>query len=416
MSKQRNPNGLGSYKTRKDGRIQWTQKKDGRPRVLYGRSLKDLQEKVKKVADLPVSSANKITVDEWFTKWLEVYVKPLKKQATYDQYRILYQQHVKPVLGHRKLPGVVSLDIQTVIAKMNEKVVKKAILDDKGKVVTPEKKGYSTKTMKETRGIMNRAFAKALKDKLISENPVKDIELPNKQKKPKKVLSVQELHDLFIAMENSRWIWAMRLLLVTGLRRGELLALRDTDIDLDNRRIVIDESNSSTGLGDTKSAEIHYVPLSKKALHYLSRQRNILEKENNPILHNDELKKTGLLFPSENGTMLRADSFTKLVGRFAVKAGIKASPHCFRHTFVFMNRKALSLKELQYILGHDESTTTTDLYGDMIEDSAEELANTIDNVFDKIEAKITQLDEEKSQKENKPMAQVIDFASRRKSS
>jgi integrase len=211
MSKQRNPNGTGSFKKRKDGRYQWTQIKDGKPRTLYANSPKELQEKIKKVSDLPISDSNKLTVDEWFVKWLEVYIKPLKKQATYEQYRTLYEQHVSPVIGHRKLPGITSFDIQSVIAKMNEKVVKKAVLDENGNVVKPEQKGYSSKTMKETKGVMARAFKKALKDKKISENPVVDIEIPAKQAKPKKVLSIKELRDLFNAMQNSRWIWAMRL-------------------------------------------------------------------------------------------------------------------------------------------------------------------------------------------------------------
>lgn len=408
MAKQRNPNGLGSYKLRKDGRVSWTQKKDGRPRTLYGKTLKELQEKVKKVADLPVADSNKLKVDEWFFKWLEIYIKPLKKTATYEQYKTLYEQHVSPVIGHRKLPGVDSSDIQMVVAKMNSKVVKKAVLDDKGNVIKPEQKGYSSKTMKETVGVLRRGFAKAVKDKKISESPVREIEIPNKQKKPRKVLSLQELHDLFEAMQNSRWIWAMRLLLVTGMRRGELLALRESDIEVDNRRIVIDESDSSSGLGDTKSAAIHYVPLSKKAMEYLRQQGIMLQNEVNPILHNEDLKKTGFLFPSENGTVLRADSFTKMVGRFAEKAGIKASPHCLRHTFVFMNRKTLTLKDLQYILGHDESTTTLDIYGDMLEDSSEETANAIDNVFDKIDQKLSQIDEEKNQKPT-GMGKVIEF-------
>lgn len=411
MAKQRNPNGLGNYKARKDGRVQWTQQKDGKRRTIYGKSLGELQLKVRRVSDLPVTESNKLTIDEWFLKWLEIYVKPLKKEATYEQYRILYEQHVSPVIGHRKLPGVESSDIQMVVAKMNTKIVKKAKLDDKGNIIKPEQKGYSSKTMKETIGVLRRGFAKAVKDKKIPESPVKDIEIPNKQKKPRKVLSIQELHDLFEAMKNSRWICAMRLLLVTGMRRGEILALRDNDIELDNRRIVIDESDSSGGLGDTKSAKIHYVPLSKRAMLYLSQQRNVLEKEFNPILFNAELKKTGLLFPSENGTMLRADSFTKLVARFAVKAGIKASPHCLRHTFVFMNRKVLTLKDLQYILGHDESTTTLDIYGDMFDDSSEETANVIDNVFDKIDEKLLQLEEEKNKKPE-AKGQVLEFKRR----
>ena len=396
MAKQRNPNGIGSYDLRKDGRFMWRQTKDGKIRTIYGRSLKELQGKVKRVSDLPITAANKLTVDEWFIKWLAVYIKPLKKQATYDQYRILYEQHVKPIIGHRRVNSIISLDIQGVISTMNEKVL------------SPEKKGYSSKTMKETRGVMLRAWKKLIKDKIISENPVVDIEIPQKQKKAKKVLSVLDLHKLFVAMKNSRWIWSMRLILVTGVRRGELLALRENDIDLENRRIVIDESDSSTGLGDTKSAKVHYVPLSKYAMGYFSEQRRMLEKEVNPILFNKELKKTGLLFPSENGTLLRADSFTKVMYRFAKKAGIKASPHCLRHTFVYLNRKKLSLKELQYALGHDESTTTWDLYGDMIEDSALEAANVIDNVFDKMEEELLKIEEQTKKKKGK----VIEFKRR----
>lgn len=408
MAKQRNPNGLGSYKKRKDGRMQWTQQKDGKPRVLYGKSLGELQSKVRRVADLPVTDSNKLTVDEWFFKWLDIYVKPIKKEATYEQYRILYEQHVSPVLGYRKLPGVDSSDIQMVVAKMNSKIVKKAVLDDKGNIIKPEQKGYSSKTMKETVGVLRRGFAKAVKDKKIPESPVVEIEIPNKQKKQRKVLSIQELHDLFEAMENSRWIWSMRLLLVTGLRRGELLALRETDIDIENHRIVIDESDSATGLGDTKSAKIHYVPLSKKAMEYLKEQGEMLKNEFNPILYNESLKKTKLLFPSGNGTMLRADSFTKMVKRFSIKAGIYASPHCLRHTFVYLSRKKLTLKELQDILGHDEKTTTTDIYGNMLDDSSEETADVIDNIFDKIDDKLAQLDEEEAQKQTNK-CKVIEF-------
>jgi siderophore synthetase component len=83
MSKQRNPNGSGSYKRRKDGRYQWTRTIDGVPQDLYDISLKALQEKVKKIANLPITP-NKLKVAEWFDRWLEIYIKPLKKVATFD--------------------------------------------------------------------------------------------------------------------------------------------------------------------------------------------------------------------------------------------------------------------------------------------------------------------------------------------
>ena len=395
MGKMRNPNGMGSYKLRKDGRVCWTQIIDGKPRVLYAKTPGELQNKVKKVSDLPIVASNKLTVDEWFVKWLAVYIKPLKKQATYNQYKTLYEQHVKPEIGHRKISKIISMDIQGVIAVMNDKLVKPAVLDDAKKVVTPEKRGYSTKTMKETKGVMLRAWKKLVKDKIVSENPVVDIEIPQKQAKQRKVLSILELHKLFVSMKDSRWIWSMRLLLVTGMRRGELLALRENDIDLDNPRIIIDESDSSTGIGDTKSAKIHNVPLTKQAMEYLSEQRKMLLRENNPILFNEELKKEGLLFPSDEGKLLTANSYTKMMRRYTEKIGLYASPHCLRHTFVFMSRKKLSLKDLQYALGHDESTTTLDIYGDMISDSSEDAANVLDSIFDKIDDKLHELEEDK---------------------
>jgi len=411
MAKQRNPNGMGSYKLRKDGRISWTQTIDGKPRTLYGKTSGDLQAKVKKVSNLPIVASNKLTVDEWFIKWLAVYIKPLKKQATYDQYKTLYEQHISPTIGHRKIAKIISLDIQGVIAVMNDKVVYPAKLDDAGKVIKPEQRGYATKTMRETKGVMLRAWKKLIKDKIVSENPVVDIEIPQHQAKARKVLSLLELHKLFTSMKNSRWIWSMRLLLVTGMRRGELLALREDDIDLDNRRIIIDESDSSTGIGDTKNAKIHNVPLTKRAMEYLTQQRKMLIKENNPILFNKELKKTGLLFPSDEGKLLVATSYTKMMKRYTDKIDVHASPHCMRHTFVFMSRKKLSLKELQYALGHDESTTTLDIYGDMIEDSSEDAANVLDNIFDQMEEKMKELEKKKIENKNN-MAQVFEFKKR----
>ncbi len=389
MAKQRNPNGMGSYKLRKDGRISWTQQVDGKPRVLYGRTLTELQSKVKKVADLPVTS-NKYKVSDWFEKWLDIYIKQLKKKATHDQYKTLYEQHIKPVIGHRKLSGVKPSDIQTVIAKMNEK--KKA-----------------SKTMKHVKSIMNIAFSQAFDDKLISVNPVVKIQIPVKQAKTRKVLSIDELIKLYKAMEHSRWIWSIRFLLVTGLRRGELLALKWTDIDFVNKRLTVDESYSSNEIGDTKNSKVHYVPLSDKAIGHLNGQKLMLKLESNPILFDDKLKDSLLVFPSENGTAIRPDSYATMLRRFAIKAGIKASAHCMRHTFVYMMRKKFTLKDLQAALGHDESTTTLDLYGDILNESMTENASQIDDVFNKVDDEMKRVEKEKAKKKNKTVTNIFEF-------
>ena len=260
----------------------------------------------------------------------------------------------------------------------------------------------STKTMKHAKTVMNGAFTAALKKaKIVPENPVQDIEIPSKQPKIKKVLSIDEMTKLFRAMKNSRWIWSVKFMLVTGLRRGELLALKWSDIDYGNKRIIVDESNSVTGLGDTKSSKVHYVPLSEKAIEYLKYQTDMLIEETNPLMVNKngtlkkDLKGTDcLVFPTNKGKMVKPNTYYHLICRFAEKEGLKVTPHCFRHTFVYMSRNTLSLKQIQNILGHDESTTTLDIYGDILSES-ENTANQIDEIFANIDNEYNKIQRKK---------------------
>lgn len=377
MPRSRNPNGTGSYKLRKDGRYQWTQTIDGKTRYIYANSLKELQDKVKKYSNLQIANS-KLKADEWFQKWLSVYVEPLKKKATFEQYKIIYESHIKPVIGHRKMNNITNTDIQQVIAEMN-------------------KKGLSTWTMKHARKIMNIAFTKAYEEKIISANPVEKIDIPNKQGKPRKTITTSELKILFDNLKNTRWYWAFRFMLVTGLRRGELLALKWSDIDYENRRIIVDESNSKSGLGDTKSSKVHYVPLSDLAIYYLSKQKEMLQKEFNPILYNPELQKLDLVFPSEKGTLMKPDSLNSVLDRINRKTGLHITPHMFRHTFVYMAKGKMTLSEIQEALGHDESTTTLDIYGTMLSDT-QTVASKIDEAFKKLNEEIEKIENQSKKK------------------
>jgi integrase len=401
----RNPNGMGTITKRKDGRYVWKRVQEGQVQTDSDMDRAALEERIRKKIGLPVKKT-KVKVDEWFQSWLTLYVKPIKKEATYEQYRTIYEKHIQPVIGKRLLYNIQPCDIQAVIADMAEKTrkIKTKSRKSEDAVWIDSGQPLSTWTMKHARKIMNSAFERAVKERFIPSNPVIGIEIPKRQPKVRKTLNSEELAKLFTELKKSRWIWSAKFMLVTALRRGELLALRWSDIDFVNKRITVDESRSSSGVGDTKSSKVHYVPLSKKAEEYLSEQKRMLEEENNPILNNEELKKTNLVFPSKSGTMMQPNSYYTMLSRYAKEAGIYATPHCLRHTFVYMNRKKLSLKEIQYILGHDESTTTLDIYGDIISDSTDETARQLDEVFADIDKEI----------EKKEMAKVIDFMSRKK--
>jgi integrase len=199
-------------------------------------------------------------------------------------------------------------------------------------------------------------------------------------------------------------------MLVTGLRRGEVLALKYSDIDYKSRRIIVDESNSSSGIGDTKSAKVHYVPLSEEAIFFLSKQKEMLLERVNPALFNTDLKKLDLIFPSENGHLMKPDSLNSVLDRINKKTGLHVTPHMFRHTFVYMSKGRMNLKELQEALGHDESTTTLDIYGTMLSDT-KTAASKIDDVFKGLDDEKEKIEEKSKEIE---IAKVIDFNKRRK--
>lgn len=402
---KRLPKGMGHYFMTPTGKYAWRKRSDKQEKYLSADTPDELQKLINEVIDLKITKS-KLKVDEWFTQWLK-YIEGLRKPATYNQYKDIYSKHVKPQIGSKRLSSIKSHDIQSVILTMNKATTKTRKKVNKEWVEVDTGKTLSTWTMKHARKIMNLAFEKAVKDKMIPENPVKDIEIPKKQSKPRKTLNSEELAKLFRQLERSRWIWSAKFMLITGMRRGELLALRWSDIDYINRRITIDESDSSTGLDDTKSSKVHYVPFSPLMKKYLEGQKQMLKDENNAILENEELKKSDLVFPSQDGVMLQPGSYYTMLARYASDAGIKASPHCLRHTFVYMNRKKLSLKEIQNILGHDESTTTLDIYGDMIDESTEQTGKDIDETF-------SGLDESISKYKENELAKIIDFAKRRK--
>jgi len=378
MAKTRVPNGQGTYVKRGDRQFEWRQNVDGVRRSVSATSMKDLVEKVNKLKDRPML-ATKTTVDMWFQRWLTNYVEALTKPATYQQYKIMYDKHVKPDIGSRRIGTIEPHDIQGVIATAN-------------------KAGLSSWTMKHIRKVLHLGFEKALEMKLVASNPVTNISIPKKTPKEQKVLTAEETGMILNALEKSRWKASFKFMLATGIRRGELLALTWSDIDYDGHRIRVDQSLSADGTpGDTKSSNIHYVPLSKPATVSLDEQKVMLMKEGNM-----SAKGTGLVFPNQCGKPLHPASYTHMLSKLFdnKKDGIHVYPHALRHTFVYLSRGDLSLKDLQSVLGHSSSTTTLDIYGDIINDNAGRMVSAMDGVMDKFSTEIDAAMKKKADRES----------------
>lgn len=386
----RNLNGMGNlYINKATGRIEYRIMQNGRLRVASGTSAKVVNER-KKLLTGVTKVKQKVKFHRYVEDiWLKNHVKPYLKDTTYKQYEDTWKCYIKSNIKNVPLSTVDTSDIQNLIAKMKED-------------------GKSTNTMKQVRKVLSLIFKQAKKDKYITEIPTAEIEIPVIQQKKRKVLKIKEFHTILKYLENSRWFWPLQFMVVTGLRRGEFLALRWSDIDEDNKVISVEDNNTNQGIGTTKSNKVHYVSLSSIAKKCLDKFKVQLMSEGHPANSGSD----SIIFIGKYGEPLRPQSLNNVFRRIKKFTGIETTPHCMRHTFVYYSKNKLSLSELKDNLGHDETTATLDIYGDMLYDTSK-VADKLDQSFEPLFA------EPKTEEKpiEKPVQRVVnfdDFKTRRK--
>ena len=177
------------------------------------------------------------------------------------------------------------------------------------------------------------------KDVLGDAQRVKFIERPRSERKLPNVLSEEEVTAILRSVENLKHQCILMLIYSAGLRLGELLALRRTDIIPDRGQILI---RGAKGKKDRIS--LLSPKLLEKLDHYLQEYR---PKE--------------FLFEGQNGGMYSAASVQKIFKEAKAKAGITApaSVHTLRHSFAtHLLEKGTDLRYIQTLLGHSSSKTT----------------------------------------------------------
>ncbi len=381
MARTRNPNGMGNIYKRDNGRYEWTQMIDGQVRHESDMELSELHRKIKKYTNIG-KNKDKTKLFDWIEYWLETYVKPYKKPSTYNNYKYAYEKYISKYMMNIQLRHVSKSDVQKMITDLING-------------------GYSASLIKNVRKALSVAYISADEDEQIVDfNPTRDTKLPKGKTPTRKTFNVEELMIIIERFSTSRWLYAILFMLSTGVRRGELLSLKWTDLDVREKRIKIENNLTQYGEGTPKSNNYHYVPLSVHASVYLNGWKNQLEKEYNPAI----FKNVDTIFVSKEGKPIRPSTLNNILARR--KFDFKVTPHMFRHTFVYLSKGKLSLSELQEALGHDQSTTTLDIYGLMLSDTV--------SVADKIETAYKELDESISNiKRAAENNNVIDFTQRR---
>ena len=379
MAKKR-ANGEGSIRKRKDGRWEGRYTAGHDPatgKTIYknvlGKTQTEVREKLKRAiedsAKLDMSKVGQYTVGQWMDVWFENYAKIKVRPSSHQTYRGYIENHIKPNIGSIPLNKLTSLELQ--------KLYKKLLGNGRVERIESKKqpKGLSAKTVRNINQIICSALNLAIEQRLILTNPADACALPKLEHREMKTLPVEQLTSFLREAKESGVFEMYYIELATGLRRGELLGLKWSDIDLEHgslrvqRQIARIDGEIVEAPLKTKNA-YRTLPLSADAIDVLKTQK----------------KKCGnsqYVFPSPTGGPISPDSVLHMLHRVLERAGLpKVRFHDLRHTFATLAlQNGVDIKTVSGMLGHFSAGFTLDTYAHVTTAAQKEAANTMGGVL-----------------------------------
>jgi integrase len=312
------------------------------------------------------------TVDEYLDRWLKGSVRGSVRQSTYDRDANLVNNHLKPALGRVKLKKLSPAHVQGFYRDR---------LDS----------GLSASTVHKMHAILHKALARAVAWHMVPRNVTEVVEPPQPAPKEMRPLSPTEAHRFLDAARGERFEALYVLAITTGMRQGELLALRWQDVDVENATISIGRTLTRNGgrvaIGEPKTKKSRRsirltsraVEALKAHLEYQLRQIEIL---------GDRYEDQGLLFTTDTGgpvnpSNLRKRSFAPLLKK-AKLPHIRF--HDLRHTCAtLLLTQGTHPKYVQELLGHATIAITLDTYSHVLPGMGDQTARAMQDALSPIE-------------------------------
>jgi integrase/DNA-directed RNA polymerase subunit RPC12/RpoP len=301
------------------------------------------------------------TVASWGNVWLDIYVKGNVANNTYYGYKNIIKNHISDIADIR-LKKLTKTDVQSTINKLS---------------------GHYD-LQRRVKLTLNQMFEVAIEDGLVYKNVCRNISLPKKPKTNKRALTDLELKAIDKSVFTMKQKAFVYLLLYTGMRRGEILALKKSDIDLKNNLIHV--VNAVEFESEKASLKLTKTIAGERAIDILEPLKPVITSYLSEI-------DTFFLFTNTKGELMSKTSYRRFWdGIFRIineSAGGKChyekddketkqkkkkliydinaipglTPHIFRHNYATMLYYAkVDIKDAQRLLGHADSKTTIDIY------------------------------------------------------
>ena len=374
MTKQkRRGHGEGSIYQRKDGR--WVAEitlEDGNRKPFYGKSKKDVQEKLRiaineqKQGTLATGPQQKLK--DYLEQWLEQVQKPTIRISSYVKQRKILNYHILPELGHIQLQKITAQQVQAFYAKKLEEKLSPGYI-------------YSM------HALLHKAFSNAVRWRLISQNICEHVSPPKIIKQELRTLNTEQIQRLLEAAQGHGLEALVTLALTTGMRHGELTALRWHDIIFEDGSLSIHRTlNYIAGYGfiegEPKTARgKRRIPLPPFVLELLLMHRDTQEQARKAA--GSKWCDMDLVFCTSVGTFIDPRSLLKRFHALLDTAGLpRMRIHDLRHSAAtILMGMGIHPKVVQERLGHSQISMTLGTYSHVMPSMQQEVADKLDTLF-----------------------------------
>lgn len=347
---------------------------------FYGKTQKEVKEKLedfKKQLSLgALPTDDKITLEQWYYTWLFDYrIKDLKPKS-FEKYEGIYRNYIKDTsLGRIKLKDLRATHIQQYYNKLT---------DINGKPASTIR-GLNTR--------LKPCLSEAEKQGYIQKNYCKMVTLPkDNSTKEIKVLTSEQQNRFITAIKGHNLEVLFLVALGTGLRIGELLGLKWSDIDFTTNNLTVNRTITRAKNPITGKYEIlEQLPKTKNSLRTVPIPTNIISRlKDHRLEQNKHRLKLGeayfnndYVFANDLGYVLDDKRPGRNLNSILKKLGIEPMKfHALRHTYATRLFEAnVPPKTVQVLMGHSDISITLDIYTHVMEDTKLEAVEKLNNIF-----------------------------------